>query len=70
MVKRPFVGPSPVDGVLSKWIRIGYRCVKTRTPYDEAKYLNALRKRGSPLLEILMLKQKTLDGLPRDVKRS
>ena len=34
-----------------KWIRILYRCWKTRTPYDEAKYLKALKDRGSPLLQ-------------------
>ena len=33
-----------------KWIRIVYRCWKTQTPYDEAKYLKALKDRGSPLL--------------------
>jgi transposase len=33
-----------------KWIRILYRCWKDRTPYDEATYLNALKRRGSPLL--------------------
>ena len=33
-----------------KWIRIAYRCWKTNTPYDESKYLKALKKRGSPLL--------------------
>ena len=36
-----------------KWIRILYRCWKTRTPYDEATYLNTLRKRNSPLLQYL-----------------
>lgn len=36
-----------------KWIRILYRCWKTRTPYDEATYLNTLRKRNSPLLQFL-----------------
>lgn len=34
-----------------KWIRIAFRCWKTNTPYDESKYLKALKKRGSPLLE-------------------
>jgi transposase len=34
-----------------KWIRIMFRCWKERTPYDESKYLEALRERGSPLLE-------------------
>ena len=33
-----------------KWIRILYRCWQTRTPYDEATYLNSLKRRGSPLL--------------------
>jgi len=33
-----------------KWIRILYRCWVDRTPYDEARYLNALRKRNAPLL--------------------
>jgi transposase len=33
-----------------KWIRIIYRCWKTRTPYDEVKYLEGLRKKGSTLL--------------------
>jgi len=34
-----------------KWIRIAFRCWKTRTPYDESKYLEALKERGSPLLK-------------------
>lgn len=34
-----------------KWIRIAFTCWKTNTPYDESKYLEALKKRGSPLLE-------------------
>jgi len=33
-----------------KWIRIVYRCWQNRTPYDEARYLAALKRRGSPLL--------------------
>ncbi len=33
-----------------KWIRIVYRCWTNRTPYDETTYLNALKRRGSPLL--------------------
>ena len=36
-----------------KWVRILYRCWQTRTPYDESKYLDALRRRGSPLLKQL-----------------
>jgi transposase len=34
-----------------KWIRILYRCWETRTPYDEAAYLKALERRGSPLVK-------------------
>jgi len=34
-----------------KWIRILYRCWQTRTPYNEANYLKALERRGSPLLK-------------------
>ena len=33
-----------------KWIRIIYRCWQTRAPYNEVKYLESLRKKGSPLL--------------------
>ena len=32
-----------------KWIRVLYRCWKTSTPYSEALYLDALRRRHSPL---------------------
>jgi transposase len=33
-----------------KWIRILHRCWLDRTPYDEARYLMTLQKRGAPLL--------------------
>jgi transposase len=36
-----------------KWIRILFRCWKDRTPYDEDRYLGALRRRGSPLVDRL-----------------
>ena len=38
-----------------KWMRILYRCWQARTPYDETKYLTALKKRGSPLLKNFIL---------------
>ena len=38
-----------VRALAYKWIRILYRCWKTRTPYDETRYLEALRRRHSPL---------------------
>ncbi len=40
-----------VRALAFKWIRILYRCWKTHTPYDEATYLKALKRAGSPLLE-------------------
>lgn len=33
-----------------KWIRILWRCWQDRKPYDEAKYLMALKAKGSPLV--------------------
>ena len=36
-----------------KWIRIIHRCWQTRTPYDEGHYLQALERRGSPLVALL-----------------
>jgi transposase len=44
-----------VRALAFKWIRILHRCWQTSTPYDETIYLNALRKRGSPLLRNLGL---------------
>lgn len=38
-----------VRALAYKWIRILYRCWKTYTPYDESLYLEALRRRHSPL---------------------
>ena len=42
-----------VRALAFKWLRILYRCWQTRSPYDESTYLNALKKRGSPLLNQL-----------------
>lgn len=39
-----------VRALAFKWIHILYRCWQTGTRYDESTYLNALRKRGSPVL--------------------
>jgi hypothetical protein len=33
-----------------KWVRIIFRCWQTRTAYDEVKYLESLRRKGSSLL--------------------
>ena len=39
-----------VRSLAFKWIRILYRCWQTGKVYDEAVYLKALERRGSPLL--------------------
>ncbi len=36
-----------------KWIRILWRCWQDRKPYDEARYLMALKNQGSPLVKEL-----------------
>ncbi|WP_019030133.1 transposase, partial [Colwellia piezophila] len=41
---------SAVRALSFKWIRILFRCWKSRTPYSESKYLKSLRDRKSPLL--------------------
>ena len=38
-----------VRSLAFKWIRIMFRCWKDRTLYDEARYQQALKRRGSPL---------------------
>ena len=38
-----------VRALAYKWVRILYRCWQNRTPYNEARYLEALRRRHSPL---------------------
>jgi transposase len=40
-----------VRSLAFKWIRILYRCWQSRTPYDESRYLNALKRQDSPLLK-------------------
>lgn len=39
-----------VRSLAFKWIRILYRCWKSRTPYNETLYLKALQRRGSNLI--------------------
>jgi len=39
-----------VRALAYKWLRIIFKCWKDRKPYDETKYLQALRRRKSPLL--------------------
>ena len=42
-----------VRALAFKWIRIFFRCWQHRTPYNESIYLNALQRRGSPLMHNL-----------------
>ena len=44
-----------VRALAFKWIRILFRCWKTNKPYDEQVYLDALARRGSPLVARLQL---------------
>jgi transposase len=39
-----------VRALAFKWVRIIFRCWQSRTAYDEVKYLESLRRKGSPLL--------------------
>ena len=39
-----------VRSLAFKWVRIIFRCWQTRTAYDEVKYLESLRRKGSALL--------------------
>ena len=43
-----------VRALAFKCIRILFRCWHNRTPYDESGYLNALERRGSPLIHNLV----------------
>lgn len=44
-----------VRSLAYKWIRIVYRCWQDKIAYDEARYIESLRKRGSPLVQRLDL---------------
>jgi hypothetical protein len=41
-----------VRALAFKRVRIIYRCLELRTPYNESIYLKSIRRRGSPLLAI------------------
>jgi transposase len=42
-----------VRSLAFKWQRILFRCWKDHQPYSEQQYIAALRRRGSPLAEVL-----------------
>jgi transposase len=46
-IKRGKKHQAAVRSLAFKWSRILFHCWKTRTPYDEAKYLDALHRHGS-----------------------
>ena len=46
-----------VRALAFKWIRILFRCWKDRTPYDDNKYMEILKRRGS-IFATLHLEQK------------
>lgn len=45
-----------VRALAYKWIRIMFRCWKERLPYDDARYVQSLTKRGSHLVNHLEVK--------------
>jgi transposase len=45
-----------VRALAFKWIRIAFRCWKDRVPYDDARYVESLRRRGSPLVAAIIVK--------------
>lgn len=51
MRERGLAHHAAVRTLAFKWIRILFRCWKSRTPYDEHRYVEALRHRGSPLAQ-------------------
>jgi hypothetical protein len=42
-----------VRALAFKWIRIAFRCWKDAVPYDDARYMESLRRLGSPLIAAL-----------------
>ena len=53
-----------VRALAYKWQRILHRCWKDSVPYDDARYLAALRKQGSPLIPRIEALSKTIPEKP------
>ena len=49
--------PAAMWALAFKWIRILFRCWQKQELYDEAKYVAALERKGSPIVKILANKQ-------------
>jgi hypothetical protein len=45
--------PKAIRALAYKWGRILWRCWQDGVPYDEEKYLAALRRKRSPLVKLL-----------------
>lgn len=45
--------PTRMRKIAFKWSRIILRCWQTRTPYDDERYVESLRKKGSPIWQKL-----------------
>ena len=43
-----------VRGLAYRWIRILFRCWQSRTKYDESRYIESLKRSGSPLAAMLV----------------
>jgi transposase len=41
------------ESLAFKWVRILFRCWKNREAYDEARYVAALQRKGSPIVKLL-----------------
>jgi transposase len=42
-----------VRALAFKWVRVIWKCWQAQVPYDEARYLESLRRRGSPLVSLI-----------------
>jgi len=45
--------PAAMRSLAFKWIHILFRCWKNYEAYDEAKYVAALQRKGSPIAKLL-----------------
>jgi hypothetical protein len=46
-----------IRALVFKWIRIVFRCWQDKQPYDAVKYLMALKRKGSPLVQNLAVSE-------------
>lgn len=58
LIKRGKSHHAALRALAFKWIRIIFRCWKTRTPYDETVYCKSLKMRRSPLAAELPVDEK------------